>query len=111
MIVEVQTAGAVERVGHSEPSEQQLGSGLFSDCPHLCRTESEWLPDQQVAIQTFNVAEASGGRAQEFRSTTNAWRDADLIGLLRDAGFNEVARRDDWPCNTRDLKLWLARRG
>ena len=109
LIVEMQTPEAVERVGRGGPSEQQSESGLFSDRPHHCWTESEWLPEQQVAVQTFYVTEASGGQAQEFRSTTKAWRDDDLIGLLADAGFDEAARCDEWPCNTDDLKLWIAR--
>ena len=110
LIVEMQTPEAVERVGRSEPFERQSDSGLFSDRPHHCRTESQWLAEQQVAIQTFHVTEASGGRTQEFHSTTKAWPDRDLIGLLTNAGFHEVARCDEWPCNTDDLKLWVARR-
>ncbi len=108
LIVEMQTPEAVERVGRSETTEQQSESGLFSDRPHHCRTESQWLPEQQVAIQTFYVTEANGGRTQKFHSTTKAWPDRNLIGLLTNAGFHQAARRDEWPCNTDDLKLWIA---
>lgn len=110
LIVEVQVEEAVERMGRGEPSEQQHESGLFSNRPHRCRTESRWLPKQQVAIQTFHVTETNGGWTQEFRSTTKAWSDRSLIELLADAGFTESARCDEWPCNTDDLKLWGAER-
>jgi hypothetical protein len=43
LILEVQTYEAVEQAGNSEPSEQQCQSGLFSDQPYHCRTESWWL--------------------------------------------------------------------
>ena len=108
LIVEMQTPEAVQRTGLSEPAEQESESGLFSDSPHHCRTESQWLPDQQAAVQTFHITEADSERPQEFRSTTQAWPDRNLIELLTNAGFGEAARRDDWPSNTDDLKLWIA---
>jgi len=110
LVVEMQTSEAVERVGCSEPSEQQFESGLFSDHPHRCRTRSQWLPEQKVAIQTFAVTEASDGRTRIYRSVTQAWPEGELFELLMEAGFREVVRRDDWPCNTDDLKLWVTRK-
>ena len=110
LIVEMQTPQAVQRAGRGEPSRQQSESGLFSDRPHHCRTESRWLGEQQVAIQTFHITEAGPERTQEFRNTTQAWPDRNLTELLKNAGFGEPARRDDWPSNTDDLKLWLAGR-
>jgi len=108
LIVEMQTSEAVQRVGHGEPSEQESESGLFSDRRHHCRTESQWLGEQQAAVQVFHITEAGAGRPQEFRSTTQAWPDRNLIELLKNAGFAEAAPRDDWPSNTDDLKLWVA---
>jgi len=109
LIVEAQTPQAVEHVGRSEPVEQQHESGLFSDRPHRCRTESRWLPEEMVAVQTFSVTEAADGRTRVYRSTTKAWADEDLIGLLEAAGFHEVSRCSAWPCNTDGLALWIAR--
>jgi hypothetical protein len=108
LIIEMHTPEAVERMGRMEPSEQQSESGLFSDRPHRCRTENLWLPEQKVAIQTFSVTEAIGGQTRVYRSTTKAWTDGDLIELLMDAGFHEVARCDEWPYNIDALALWGA---
>jgi len=109
LIIEAHTPEVVENMGRSEPSQKRLDSGLFSDRPYLCRTESKWLPEQKVAIQTFHITEADGAPAKKFHSTTKAWSDSELITLLTNAGFNEVAPCDNWPSNTPDLKLWKAR--
>ncbi len=115
LILETQTREAVEQAGYSAPSEQECESGLFSDRPYHCRTESRWLPDEEVAVQTFSVTETANGQTRVYRSTTKAWSDHDLTTLLTDAGFHTVAPCDQWPCNTDTLKLWagcsLARRG
>ncbi len=108
LIIELQTPEAVEHVGRGEPSEQQSESGLFSDRPHRCLTKNRWLPDEKVAIQTFSIIEAAGGPTREYRSTNKAWPDDELIRLLTDAGFDEVARCDQWPCNIDALALWIA---
>ena len=110
LIVEVQTPQAVERVGRGEPSQHQSESGVFSDRPHRLRTENQWLGEQSIAIQTFSVTEAAGGRKRVYRSTTKAWPDGELIKLLKGAGFQEVARCDEWPGNTDALALWIARK-
>ncbi len=110
LIVELQTPEAVEHMGRGEPSEQQSESGLFSDHPHRCRTENQWLPEQKIALQEFSVTEAADGQARVYRSTTKAWPDGELIELIMDAGFHEVARCDEWPGSTNALALWIARK-
>ena len=110
LIVEVQSPEAVERVGRGEPSEQQADSGLFSERPHHCRTENRWLAEPQVAVQTFTVTESDGAATRVYRSTTQAWPDDRLVELLETAGFDEVSRRAEWPCNTDGLTLWVAAR-
>ncbi len=108
LIVEVQAPSAVERMGRSEPSEQDLEAGLFSDLPHRCRTENQWLAEQRVAVQTFSITEANGGEKRVYRSTTQAWSDDDLVKLLTDAGFSKPSPCDTWPSNSDTLSLWAA---
>jgi len=110
LIVEVQTPQAVEKSGRAEPTEQEHDSGLFSDGPHRCHTRNQWLPDHRVAVQTFTVNEASTGQTRVYRSTTQAWSDAELTRLLTDAGLRDVSPSADWPCNTDGLVLWVATR-
>lgn len=108
LIVEMQAPKGVESVGHGKPSEQMCRSGLFSDRPYHCRTENQWRPDEQVAIQTFTVTETPTGPTHRYRSTTQAWGNNDLVELLANAGFRNGAPCTEWPCNTDALTLWLA---
>jgi len=108
LILEVQTYETVERAGRVAQSEQQCESGLFSDQPYHCRTESCWLPDEEVAVQTFFVTEIASGQTRAYRSTTRAWSDNDLTDLLSEAGVSRAAPCDQWPCNTDTLRLWTA---
>ena len=108
LIVEVQSASAIEAVGRGEPTEQQLESGLFSDHPHRYRTENKWLPDEQVTIQTFIITDANDGQTRVYRSTTKAWPDDELASALAAAGFISPSRCDAWPSNTDALSLWIA---
>jgi len=108
LILEIQTCDAVEQAGHREPSEEQYESGLFSDQPYRCRTESRWLAGEKVAVDTFSVTETGTNRTCVHRSTTQAWPEQDLTELLLDAGFKEAAPCDQWPCNTDALQLWIA---
>ncbi|MBN1908280.1 MAG: class I SAM-dependent methyltransferase [Pirellulales bacterium] len=110
LIVEVQTPEAVERTGRAEPSRQEADSGLFSDQPHCRQTENRWLPEERIAVQTFHVTDTASGQITQYRNTTQAWPDAELAKLLVDAGFPEASPCDTWPCNTEDLRLWIARR-
>jgi SAM-dependent methyltransferase len=110
LIVEAHTSRVVEELGRGEPSEQRSEGGLFSDRPHRCRTENQWLAEEKVAIQTFTVTESTTGKTRTYRSTTKAWSDGDLIELLTEAGFVDVARCEEWPCNTSDLELWVAQK-
>lgn len=108
LIVEIQTPAAVERGGRSAPLEEESSSGLFSDHPYRCRTESRWLPDERVAIQTFTIAGASAGATRTYRNTTKAWSEDELTLLLHTAGFGMALRQPEWPCNTDALALWSA---
>lgn len=110
LIIEIQTRDAVEQSGRAETTESSYEKGLFSDKPHRCRTESQWLDEQQVAVQVFQVTEVDTGDTRTFRSTTKAWSDEDLQALFSDAGFGETSRCPDWPCDTSNLALWSARR-
>jgi len=107
LLIEIQARDAVERAGNDKLSEQECERGVFSDRPYRCRTESRWLPDEKVTVQTFSVTEAADGQMRTYRSTTKAWSDHDLAALLSDAGFDEAVPCDQWPCNTDVLELWV----
>ena len=111
LAIEAHTPAAVERLGTAPPTEHEVAADVFSDEPHRCRAESCWYAPQQVAVQTFTVTEAGDSASRTYRSTTQAWSDEALHELLTTAGFAPPVRRDDWPCNTDDLVLWVAQPG
>ncbi|MBL7039239.1 MAG: class I SAM-dependent methyltransferase [Pirellulaceae bacterium] len=111
LIVEVQTPDVIEQLGRTEASEYTCETGLFSDKPHHCRTENQWLNDHQVSMQVFTVTDTASESTKTYQSTTKAWSDADLQSLLLAAGFSTASHCAEWPCNMDSLALWLARRG
>jgi SAM-dependent methyltransferase len=53
--------------------------------------------------------EARGSAAPAiYRSTTQAWLDEELVSLFQEAEFCSATPREDWPCNTDSLRLWVA---
>ncbi len=108
LLLEVQTPAAVEETGRAAPTDQQSESGLFSDNPHRCHTESRWLEAQRVALQTFTITPLDGGPAQVYRNTTQSWSDEDLRALLQEVGFTAAGPCAAWPNNTPALTLWIA---
>jgi SAM-dependent methyltransferase len=110
LLCEAHTPAAVEGIGSGAPSEAVYESGLFSDQPHRVRTENRWFAGAGVAVQTFTVTDQATGAVTVYRSTTKAWTDAELAVLFAEAGFDEAGRREEWPCNTEALVLWMALR-
>ncbi|MHC5058971.1 MAG: class I SAM-dependent methyltransferase [Planctomycetota bacterium] len=111
VILELQTPEAVERTGRGHPDDRLHESCLFSDAPHRCRSDSRWLEEAKVAIQTFTITETGTGVVSAYRNTTKAWSEEEILQLLSGAGFDRVARHDAWPCNSDALELWVATRG
>jgi SAM-dependent methyltransferase len=109
MLIETQTPEIVKAIGHAESTVEQSPPGLFSDRPHSCRTQCSWNEEHRVAMQTFTIS-SEGNPDQLYRSTTKAWTDDELRAAMYRARFRDVSRRTDWPCNTENLELWIARK-
>ena len=108
VLVELQSASAVEATGHSGASEYEQEGGLFSAGRHCCRTENRWLPDEQVAVQTFTVTELDTTAPQAiYRNTTQAWPEDAWMQLVADAGYRKASARADWPSDSNALSLWM----
>ncbi len=108
LLIEMQTSAAVESIGRGEDTEQDFEAGLFSDRPHSYRTENQWLPEHNVAVQTFTITDRETGREEVYRNTTKAWHDEEFEAAVMSASFTKVEQRTDWPCNTDNLSLWIA---
>ena len=108
VLVELQSASAVEATGRSDASEVEQDGGLFSAGRHRCRTENQWLPDEQVSVQTFTVTELDTSSSQAiYRNTTQAWPADTWMQLVARAGYRQASARADWPSNSDAISLWM----
>lgn len=105
LLVEFQNPAAVQGVGEAPNSWTRADEGgLFSDDPYVCLTENHWFEAEGVALQAFHVMETNG-EASTYRSTTKAWTEDEMKGLLTDAGFTGVQHHQDWPIPDDSLML------
>ena len=114
LLLEAHAFEAVERMGRTPNSWYKSGPGLlglFSDDPHICLTENQWLDKQQTALQQFHILDAADGTVTSYRSTTKAWTIDQYRNLLKEAGFANVTIHTDWPVHSQDLMLLEADKG
>jgi 2-polyprenyl-3-methyl-5-hydroxy-6-metoxy-1,4-benzoquinol methylase len=93
LIVEPQTNLQVEQAGHEARTWSAQASGLFSADPHLLLTESFWDPATRTSTERFFVVDATTGDVSKHALSNEAYTDAELEQLLRDAGFDRVEVR------------------
>jgi SAM-dependent methyltransferase len=108
MIIEPHTFEAVKAIGEAQNTWYKSSSGLFSDKPHICLIENQWIDKIKVAQQCFYVIELGSARADIYRNTTRAWTNDEYKELFINAGFKKVDIEYNWPSNTNDLFLMKA---
>jgi SAM-dependent methyltransferase len=91
ILLEVSTFEGVEKVGRQPPTWYTRQSGLFSDRPHLCLTESFWDVETAVATQRYFTLDGALGSLTHFAASTQAYQDNQYAALLLGAGFDSVA--------------------
>lgn len=111
LLIEIHTFDVVKDSGKAANSWYRTPSGLFSERPHFCLQESEWVTDQAVTVQRFYIIDETSGRIDTYRNTIKAWTDDTFQKLLMDTGFMQAKIYSDWPTHSDDLKLWLTRKG
>ncbi|WP_197282088.1 class I SAM-dependent methyltransferase [Dethiosulfatarculus sandiegensis] len=105
LLLEVHRFSAVKAMAQAQPTWFKAKSGLFSSDPYLCLMENHWHKDQSAAEQHFLVIDLANSRLSPLKSTTKAWTNKELQGLLIEAGFNQPVERKTWPTNTEILYL------
>ncbi|GAB7023967.1 class I SAM-dependent methyltransferase [Salidesulfovibrio brasiliensis] len=109
LAVEPHRFDAVKSLGQAPQSWQTAESGLFSQRPHICLTQSHWLESLHVAQTLFHVIDAESGNVEEYRNTMQAWTNEEYRALMEDAGFTSVTLHEDWPCHN-DYHLLISGR-
>jgi len=61
-----------------------------------------------VAVQFFHIIDAKTCTSNLYRNTTTARSEDEYRGILRDAGFQDIEIRNDWPSGNEDLMLITA---
>jgi hypothetical protein len=90
VLLEIHTFAAVRRLGEQPPAWYSAESGLFSDRPHLCLTESFWDDRQAVATQRYFILDGLTGTVTRYAASTQAYTDEQYEALLAEAGFRQV---------------------
>jgi SAM-dependent methyltransferase len=91
LLLEVQRAHSVQALGQAPVSWYSARSGLFSDRPHLCLTESFWNDVRKVATERYWIVDALSGELTRYASSTQAYATAELASLLAECGYGRVA--------------------
>ncbi len=90
LLLEVSTYEGVRTIGTGAPTWWTADSGLFWEKPHLGLSESVWMPEQQVAVERWFIADAESGEIRRFGATTQAYADDDYRSLLSASGFAAI---------------------
>jgi 2-polyprenyl-3-methyl-5-hydroxy-6-metoxy-1,4-benzoquinol methylase len=88
LLLEVHTLPAVQNIGQQLRSWYSALSGLFSDRPHLCLTESFWDARQKVAIERFFIVDAASNTITRHAASTQAYTETEYQALIEDCGFS-----------------------
>lgn len=97
LFLEAHNFDEVRRQGLAPRSWGSFESGLFSEKPHLCLTESFW--DGSSAATRYIIVDAETAECREYASSMSAYTDEDYRELIRGAAFSgpEAPGEELWP--------------
>ncbi len=90
IVLEPNTASAVEHQGRQRRSWYSSGGGLFSDRPHLVLHEHFWDPETRTSSTRYFIIDAETHAVTRHAATAQAYDDDELRSLLERAGFDEI---------------------
>jgi SAM-dependent methyltransferase len=90
LLLEVHTFAAVRALGEQPSTWYSSESGLFSDRPHICLTESFWDAQQEVATERYFILDALTGKVRRYAASMEAYTEEQYKSLLEESGFGEV---------------------
>lgn len=71
-------------------------SGLWGDTPYLFLGEQQWLADEKITVERFNVFHLETGATVEIELCEQMYQPAEVIQLLRTAGFTHIDHYPAW---------------
>ena len=90
LLLEPSTFESVKKEGEQGSSWYSTPSGLFSDQPHLCLTETFWDADRCVMTIRYFIVDAATGDVARHAASSQAYTDEQYGFLLAECGFSGV---------------------
>ncbi len=91
LLLEPSTFASVQALGLQGPSWYTAQAGLWSDRPHLVLQDNAWDGEQCAAVERYIIIDAATGALVQHAMTTVAYAEDELVGLLGDVGFADIA--------------------
>ncbi len=90
LLLEVSSFEGVRRIGQQPRAWYTSESGLWSESPHLCLSESFWDECQAAATERFYIIDGQSGSVNACAATQQAYTEAQLRSLLEGCGFGGI---------------------
>ncbi len=90
LLLEVSTFEGVKQMGEQPPGWYTAQSGLWSERPYLCLTESFWDARQAAAIQRYYIIDGQTGAVTAWADTNQAYTEEQFRTLLGGCGFGRI---------------------
>lgn len=90
LLLEVSTYAGVKAIGEQPPGWYTAESGLWSDRPHLCLSESFWDPAQAAATERFFILDGKTGSVMRCAATSQAYTEEQYRFMLARCGFGGI---------------------
>jgi SAM-dependent methyltransferase len=94
LIIEPSTFDGIYGLGHAPSSWQARPSGLFCASPHIWLYEAFWDEHSNTATERHCIISENVNAVQVYASSSQAYRDEELIDLVKTAGFKTVDLSD-----------------
>jgi SAM-dependent methyltransferase len=96
-LLEVHPREMIKRIGTGPAIWRTEKAGLFSDRPYVRLDENFWDEGSATATTRYYIIDAATGDVARHAQTFQGYTDEEYRALLRDAGFDDVAIRPDFP--------------
>ena len=90
LLLEISSPDAVDQIGNQPAMWSTAETGIFSGQPHILLMETFWEAEETVATERYFVIDGATGAVTRFAASTQAYDEAQIEALLREAGYGEV---------------------
>lgn len=96
-LLEVHPREMIKRIGTGPATWRTEEAGLFSDRPYVRLDENFWDEESATATTRYYIIDAATAEVTRHAQTFQGYTDEEFRALLRDAGFDDVTARPDFP--------------